>query len=283
MALNGTTPLPPKPWTVWMAVALLVVLCVAAVVLPLAKGGFTSDYLPFAMVVLFLFSIMILNVLAGHRWGRWLVVLAAMASLALLPIPGWRNLVAIVPLASAAILLHLPSSGRWFTDAVCIAAAQPIPTWWKISRAAFMALITVPAVCAAMLGNIVLTSLLADIPGNWKYHRLCSYPDKDALLAAEPDEVAKVIEFEQARNYTAFVFPPIGFMHFGAAVFVYDEDGHRVDCCKDVYGNPDFLKRWRSLRYRLRGLPPPPLAPSRGQSQPPAVEVALSGSERETQ
>ena len=41
---------------------------------------------------------------------------------------------------------------------------------------------------------------------------LCDYPNKDALLAAEPDEVKKVVDFSQnGTNYPAVVLSWIGF------------------------------------------------------------------------
>ena len=44
-----------------------------------------------------------------------------------------------------------------------------------------------------LLAAIVVGLVVAmEFPGMRKYERLCDYPNKDALLAAEPDEVKKV-------------------------------------------------------------------------------------------
>ena len=84
-----------------------------------------------------------------------------------------------------------------------------------------------------------------EFPGMRKYERLCDYPNKDALLAAEPDEVKKVIDFSQdGTNYTAVVLSWIGFLPSGPAVFIYNEEGIRVDHCSDSGDNDSFLQRW---------------------------------------
>ena len=74
---------------------------------------------------------------------------------------------------------------------------------------------------------------------------LCDYPNKDALLAAEPDEVKKVVDFSQnGTNYPAVVLSWIGFLPSGPAVFIYNEEGVRVDYCSDSGDNDSFLRRW---------------------------------------
>ena len=83
-----------------------------------------------------------------------------------------------------------------------------------------------------------------------KYGRLCDYPNKDALLAAEPDEVKKVVDFRQdGTNYTAVVLSWIGFLPSGPAVFIYNEEGIRVDHCSDSGDNDSFLRRWRCASW----------------------------------
>ena len=87
-----------------------------------------------------------------------------------------------------------------------------------------------------------------EFPGMRKYERLCDYPNKDALLAAEPDEVKNVIDFSQdGTNYTAVVLSWIGFLPSGPAVFIYNEEGIRVDHCSDSGDNDSFLQRWHCV------------------------------------
>ena len=97
-----------------------------------------------------------------------------------------------------------------------------------------------------LLAAIVVGFVVAmEFPGMRKYERLCDYPNKDALLAAEPDEVKKVVDFSQdGTNYTAVVLSWIGFLPSGPAVFIYNEEGARVDHCSDSGDNDSFLQRW---------------------------------------
>jgi len=91
----------------------------------------------------------------------------------------------------------------------------------------------------------VVFVIVVETPGMRKYERLCDYPNKDALLAAEPDEVKKVIDFSQdGTNYTAVVLSWIGFLPSGPAVFIYNEEGIRIDHCSDSGDNDSFLQRW---------------------------------------
>ena len=91
----------------------------------------------------------------------------------------------------------------------------------------------------------VMQLIALEFPGMRKYNRLCDYPNKDALLAAEPDEVKKVVDFSQnGTNYTAVVLSWIGFLPSGPAVFIYNEEGVRVDHCSDSGDNDSFLRRW---------------------------------------
>ena len=91
----------------------------------------------------------------------------------------------------------------------------------------------------------VVFVIVVETPGIRKYERLCGYPNKDALLAAEPDEVKKVVDFSQdGTNYTAVVLSWIGFLPSGPAVFIYNEEGVRVDHCSDSGDNDSFLRRW---------------------------------------
>ena len=102
-----------------------------------------------------------------------------------------------------------------------------------------------------LLAAIVVGFVVAmEFPGMRKYERLCDYPNKDALLAAEPDEVQKVIDFSQnGTNYTAVVLSWIGFLPSGPAVFIYNEEGIRVDHCSDSGDNDSFLRRWRCASW----------------------------------
>ena len=108
------------------------------------------------------------------------------------------------------------------------------------------------AVAAKVIAALLLLAVIfvvlvfaLEFPGMRKYNRLCDYPNKDALLAAEPDEVKEIVDFSQnGTNYTAVVLSWIGFLPSGPAVFIYNEEGVRVDYCSDSGDNDSFLRRW---------------------------------------
>lgn len=251
--MNGKTPLPPKPWTVRVAVVLLDLYCVLVVALQVYNGinrRFGPANAMTALMAFLWFGCLDMEVRWGHRWGRWLAVLTAVASLDLLTaFPGWRCLIGILPMVSAAVLLFLPPSGRWFAEAACIEASFPVAAWWKIWRIVYKTLIALPAVLAAIIALV----FLPETPGIWKFHRLCSYPGKAALLAAEPGEVTQIVDFTQdGRSYTAVVLTPMSYSPIGPAVIVYNGQGEMVDYRRDSGENFAYLK-WPGIWEALEG------------------------------
>ena len=270
--MNGKTPLPPKPWTVRVAVVLLDLYCVLVVALQV-YNGITRRFGPAnampALMAFLWFGGLDMEVRWGHRWGRWLAVLTAVASLNLLTaFPGWRCLIGILPMVSAAVLLFLPPSGRWFAEAACIEASFPVAAWWKIWRIVYKTLIALPAVLAAIIALV----FLPETPGIWKFHRFCSYPGKAALLAAEPDEVTQIVDFTQdGRSYTAVVLTPMSYSPIGPAVIVYNGQGEMVDYRRDSGENFANLK-WPGIWEALEG-----------REQESTAEEEPPESERDTQ
>lgn len=270
--MNGKTPLPPKPWTVRVAVVLLDLYCVLVVALQVYNGlnrSFGPANAMTALMAFLWFGGLDMEVRWGHRWGRWLVVLSAIATLDLLTsFPGWRCFVGIVPMASAAVLLFLPPSGRWFAEAARITSARPVPVWWKGWRVTYKALLAVPAVLFAVIGIL----FLPETPGIWKFHRFCSYPGKAALLAAEADEVTRIVDFPQdGRSYTAVVLTPMRYSPMGPAVIVYNGQGEMVGHCRDSGENFAYLK-WPGIWDALEG-----------REQESTAEEEPPESERDTQ
>jgi len=229
---------PPTPWTVKAATLLIDVLCAVVVCRILESGRFRNwqDWI---------WSAWILAVDAelhrGRTWIRGLVTLMACASFALLVNPSLWAWCAIVPLVGAAVLLRLPQSNKWYA---CAAAAEDIErlAWWrKVARVAYRTLIALPFVIASLCAFLIVP----EIPGMRKFARLCDYPTKDALIAAEPQEVSRTIDFTQnGTNYTAVVLSCIGFLPSGPAVIIYDADGRLMDRCADSGDNMSFNERW---------------------------------------
>ena len=124
--------------------------------------------------------------------------------------------------------------------------SNPKRVFYHVIRVIIMGILFMAtAFCVMMAAVIVLES-----PGMRKYNRLCAYPNKDALFAAEPDEVKKVIDFSQnGTNYTAVVLSWIGVLPSGPAVFIYDEGGKMVDHCSDSGECDSFLRRWHYAKW----------------------------------
>jgi len=234
----GNGAVPPKPWTVKAATLLIDVLC-AVVVCRILESGRSRNWQDW------IWSAWILAVDAelhrGRTWIRGLVTLMACASFALLVNPSLWAWCAIVPLVGAAVLLRLPQSNKWYA---CAAAAEDMErlVWWrKVARVTYRTLIALPFVIASLCAFLITP----EIPGMRKFARLCDYPTKDALIAAEPQEVTRTIAFTQnGTNYTAVVLSCIGFLPSGPAVIIYDADGRLMDRCADSGDNMSFNERW---------------------------------------
>ena len=231
----------PKPWTVKVATLLIDVLC--AVVAWRLIGSEISCW-RFELRD-FLLSFWVLAVDAelhrGRTWIRGLVTLMACASFALLVNPSLWAWCAIVPLVGAAVLLRLPPSNKWYACAAAAEGMERLAWWRKAARVAYRTLIALPFVIASLCAFLIVPA----IPGMRKFARLCAYPTKDALIAAEPQEVSRTIDFTQnGTNYTAVVLSCIGFLPSGPAVIIYDADGYLIDRCSDSGDNMSFNERW---------------------------------------
>ena len=233
--------LPKMPWTIRMAIGLLDALCV--IVVAFALTDCVSRVPLYRLEFIGAVWLIGLDVELRRGWCaiRQLVTLAAIASTLLLMNPCWRALPCIALIVGVAIMLYIPPSGGWLLDVARIEKSKSVGVWRKIRRTIYRVVLATPFVAVSLVGFIALP----EIPGAWKYERLCAYPNKEALQTAEPEEVSKVIEFSQnGTNYTAVVLSWIGFLPSGPAVFIYDESGIRVDQCSDSGDNDSFLRRW---------------------------------------
>ena len=103
------------------------------------------------------------------------------------------------------------------------------------------------AVAAKVIAALLLLAVIfvvlvfaLEFPSMRKYNRLCDYPNKDALLAAEPDKVKKVVDFSQnGTNYTAVVLSWIGFLPSGPAVFIYGDGVHSDGRDSGMFGHSE--------------------------------------------
>lgn len=182
----------------------------------------------------------------GRKWILGLVTLLAFASLAMLAIPSSWVWAWILPLVGSAVLIRLPQSKKWAAESAEAENNERNSVSQRFFRLIYRVALAMPLVMFSLFAFIILP----DIPGSRKYDRLKDYPNKEALLAAEPEEVSKIVDFRQdGTNYTAVVLSCMRFLASGPAVFIYNEDGIRIDQCYDSGDCDRFCKRWGAASW----------------------------------
>ena len=92
---------------------------------------------------------------------------------------------------------------------------------------------------------LAAASVLLDIPGTKRFSRYLSYPDKDALIAAETNDVTSVCDCSlNGTNYVVVVMKPCRFLASGSAVLVYGPDGRLFDKTGDEGDDSRFQQTW---------------------------------------
>jgi hypothetical protein len=92
---------------------------------------------------------------------------------------------------------------------------------------------------------LMVASVLPDIPGAKRFSRYVSYPDKDALIAAETNDVTSVCDCSlNGTNYVVVVMKPCRFLASGPAVLVYGPDGRLFDKTGDEGDDSRFQHTW---------------------------------------
>ena len=100
----------------------------------------------------------------------------------------------------------------------------------------------------ATVGALVLliaVIILPDVPGAKRFRRYCSYPNKDALIAAETNDVTFVSDcLLNGTNYVVVDMRPCRFLASGPAVLVYGPDGRLFDKTSDEGDDWRFQQTW---------------------------------------
>jgi len=92
---------------------------------------------------------------------------------------------------------------------------------------------------------LMVASVLPDIPGAKRFRRYCSYPNKDALIAAETNDVTFVSDcLLNGTNYVVVDMRPCRFLASGPAVLVYGPDGRLFDKTSDEGDDWRFQQTW---------------------------------------
>ena len=114
---------------------------------------------------------------------------------------------------------------------------QFLKVFWLVAK---YALATVGA-----LVLLIAVIILPDVPGARRFSRYCSYPNKDALIAAETNDVTSVCDcLLNGTNYVVVVMKPCRFLASGPAVLVYGPDGRLFDKTSDEGDDWRFQQTW---------------------------------------
>lgn len=97
------------------------------------------------------------------------------------------------------------------------------------------------AVAIVLLGILIALEL----PDARRFKRYCEYPSKDALLAAEAQNVVSCEEYSiNGSNITFVSMGPLGFLPSGSAILVYGPDGKLLDRTRDEGEDRRFQQKW---------------------------------------
>ena len=112
---------------------------------------------------------------------------------------------------------------------------------WAILK---YALVTVGAL--VLLVAAIFLPDMPDMPDAKRFSRYVSYPDRDALIAAETNDVTSVCDCSlNGTNYVVVVMKPCrGFLASGPAVLVYGSDGRLFDKTGDEGDDSRFQHTW---------------------------------------
>lgn len=112
---------------------------------------------------------------------------------------------------------------------------------WQIVRCVLLG----GFVLAGALTLLVGVGLLVNILGCNRYSRYCSYESKDALIAAELEDMRFCVDCTvNGTNVAIIAMRDCLPLASGLAVFVFDEEGKRIDKTSDEGDDGVFQRRW---------------------------------------
>ena len=101
---------------------------------------------------------------------------------------------------------------------------------WEVAKV----VVAIVVVVAAFVALVVALEL----PDARRFKRCCEYPNKDALLTAEAQNVVSSTDcVHSGTNVTIISMGPLGFLPSGAATLVYDAEGNlSIFLCEALVG-----------------------------------------------
>ena len=111
---------------------------------------------------------------------------------------------------------------------------------WEVAKVVVAIVVVVVALVALVIA--------LELPDARRFKRCCEYPNKDALLAAEAQNVVSSTDCVlNGTNVTIISMGPLGFLPSGAAMLVYDGEGKLIDWTGDEGENGRFQRKWSKV------------------------------------
>ena len=108
----------------------------------------------------------------------------------------------------------------------------------------------VKVVVAIVLVIVAFVALVValELPDARRFKQYCEYPNKDALLAAEAQNVVSSTDCVlNGTNVTVVSMGYLGLMSSGEAMLVYDAEGKLIDWTGDEGENGRFQRKWSKV------------------------------------
>ena len=240
----------PKPWSLKVAFLIIDGTCLLAVVqwLRALALDFSWACIPRAFLICMFGSIDL-----GLRRGRS-VLRIIFIPVGLMCIVPWAvdfnpAYLLALPFVILPILLYLPPSGKWFaavndkerpcTDGKATCRRQSPKPLERVNGC-----LDCLAIFVFVVMSLALLAIMVETPYMRKSHRY-SRMQKDEFMAAASNEVNRVFQFTQdGTNFTVVVMGCMRLLASGPGVFVFNEDGIRVDRTIDYGDDLRFRERW---------------------------------------
>ena len=108
---------------------------------------------------------------------------------------------------------------------------------WEIAKVVVAIVVVIVALVALVIA--------LELPDARRFMRYCEYPNKDALLAAEAQNVVSSTDCVlNGTNVTIVSMGCLGFLPSGAAMLVYDAEGRLIDWTGDEGEDGRFQRQW---------------------------------------
>ena len=111
---------------------------------------------------------------------------------------------------------------------------------WEVVKVVVAIVVVVAALVALVIA--------LELPDARRFKRYCEYPNKNALLAAEAQNVVSSTDCVlNGTNVTIVSMGCLGFLPSGAAMLVYDADGKLIDWTRDEGDDGCFQRKWSKV------------------------------------